>query len=100
MIADLNPRSTFDTYVVGRENGLAAAASRAVAETPGAVYNPLCITGGPGLGKTHLLMAIAHAIEQADNRYSVEYFTPDGLSEAYNAAVSAGQGEAFHTSVC
>ncbi len=95
MIADLNPRSTFDTYVVGRENGLAAAASRAVAENPGAVYNPLCITGGPGLGKTHLLMAIAHAIEQANNRYSVEYFTPDGLSEAFHAAVSAGQGDAF-----
>jgi chromosomal replication initiation ATPase DnaA len=95
MIADLNPRSTFDTYVVGRENGLAAAASRAVAENPGAVYNPLCITGGPGLGKTHLLMAIAHAIETADNRFSVEYFTPDGLSEAYHAAVSAGQGDAF-----
>ena len=95
MMADLNPRSTFDTYVIGRENGLAAAASRAVAETPGSVYNPLCITGGPGLGKTHLLMAIAHAIEQSNSRYSVEYFTPDGLSEAYNAAVSAGQGDAF-----
>ncbi len=95
MIADLNPRSTFDAYVVGRENGLAAAASRAVAESPGAAYNPLCITGGPGLGKTHLLMSIAHAIESADNRFSVEYFTPDGLSEAYHAAVSAGQGDAF-----
>ncbi len=95
MIADLNPRSTFDTYVVGRENGLAAAAARAVAGNPGAVYNPLCITGDQGLGKTHLLMAIAHAIEQANNRFSVDYFTPDGLSEAYHAAVSAGQGDAF-----
>ncbi|MFC1640051.1 DnaA ATPase domain-containing protein [Gemmatimonadota bacterium] len=95
MIADLIPRSTFETYVVGRENGLAAAAARAVVESPGAVYNPLCITGGPGLGKTHILMAIAHEIERADSRFSVEYFTPDGLSEAYHAAVSAGQGDAF-----
>ena len=96
MIADLIPRSTFETYVVGRENGLAAAAARAVVESPGAVYNPLCITGGPGLGKTHILMAIAHEIERADSRFSVEYFTPDKLSEAYHAAASAGQGEAFH----
>ena len=95
MIADLIPRSTFETYIVGRENGLAAAAARAVFESPGAVYNPLCITGGPGLGKTHILMAIAHEIERANSRYSVEYFTPDGLSEAYHAAVSAGQGDAF-----
>ncbi len=95
MIADLNPRSTFDNLVIGRENGLAASAARAVADSPGNVYNPLCITGGAGLGKTHLLMAIAHSIEQADNRLSVEYFTPDGLSEAYHAAVSAGQGDAF-----
>jgi len=95
MIANLNPRSTFDSYVVGRENGLAASAARAVAETPGAAYNPLCIVGDAGLGKTHLLMAIAQAIEKADSRYSVEYFTPEGLSEAYHAAVSAGQGDAF-----
>jgi len=95
MIAHLIPRSNFETYVVGRENGLAAAAARAVVDSPGAVYNPLCITGGQGLGKTHLLMAIAHAIEGSNSRYSVEYFTPDGLSEAYHAAVSAGQGDAF-----
>lgn len=95
MIADLIPRSTFDTYVVGKENGLAAAAARAVFESPGAVYNPLCIIGGPGLGKTHILMAIAHEFEKTNSRYSVEYFTPDGLSEAYHAAVSAGQGDAF-----
>jgi chromosomal replication initiation ATPase DnaA len=95
VIADLIPRSTFETYVVGRENGLAAAAARAVVENPGGIYNPLCITGGPGLGKTHLLMAIAHEFERANSRLAVEYFTPDGLSEAYHAAVSAGQGDAF-----
>jgi len=95
VIADLNPRSTFGSFVVGKENGLAAAAARAVAENPGAVYNPLCITGGKGIGKTHLLMAIAQEIEGADNRFSVEYFTPDSLSEAYHAAMSAGQGDAF-----
>ena len=95
MIVHLIPRSTLEAYVVGRENGLAAAAARTVVDSPGAVYNPLCITGGAGLGKTHLLMAIAHAIESANTRLAVEYFTPDGLSEAYHAAISAGQGDAF-----
>ena len=95
MISELNPRSSFESYVIGRANGLAAAAARAVAETPGSVYNPLCITGDRGLGKTHLLMAIASFVEQGSNRLVVEYFTPDGLAEQFHAANSAGQSEAF-----
>jgi chromosomal replication initiator protein len=76
----LNPRDTFETLVVGNNNGLAHAAAVAVAQEPALRYNPLFIYGGVGLGKTHLLHAIGHEVRQAglDITYvSSERFTND-----------------------
>jgi chromosomal replication initiator protein DnaA len=91
----LNPRYRFESFVVGAANRLAATAGRAVSESPGAVYNPLFIYGGSGLGKTHLQMAIGHAATAVNSQIRVEYLTLDDFVEAFHAAVAAGQGEAY-----
>jgi chromosomal replication initiator protein DnaA len=95
MTATLNPLYRFDTLVVGAANRLAFTAAKAVAESPGTVYNPLFIYARPGLGKTHLLMGIGHAARAINPRLSVEYLTLDEFVESFHAAVAAGQGEAY-----
>jgi chromosomal replication initiator protein len=71
--ARLNPDSTFKSFVEGKSNQLAKAASRQVAENPGSAYNPLFLYGGVGLGKTHLMHAIAHLIKHNDGEARIAY---------------------------
>jgi chromosomal replication initiator protein len=89
----LNAKLTFDRFVVGDSNRLAAAAASAVAEQPGHVYNPLFIYGGPGLGKTHLLQAIAHRSSKAGHR--TLYTTCEQFTNDFVNAISQGRQDEF-----
>jgi chromosomal replication initiator protein len=82
----LNPRYTFDTFIVGPSNQFAHAACRAVAEAPSRSYNPLFIYGGVGLGKTHLMHAVGHYVLQHDASLKLTYISSERfMNEMINA---------------
>jgi chromosomal replication initiator protein len=82
----LNPRYTFDTFIVGPSNQFADAACRAVAEAPSRSYNPLFIYGGVGLGKTHLMHAIGHYVAQHSHGLKLTYISSERfMNEMINA---------------
>src|SRR6478735_8169160 len=91
----VEPRSRFHNYVVGSANRLAVAAARAVAESPGGVYNPLFIYGGSGLGKTHLIGAIGNEAVERAPELNVEYLSLEDFIEQIHAAVAVGEMERF-----
>src|SRR5918992_7486 len=91
----LDARFRFDTFVVGAANRLAVSAARAVAQSPGAAYNPLFIYAPSGLGKTHLLSAIGHLAKQLQPDLHVEYITTDELIEHLHEAITRGEAETF-----
>ena len=90
-----NPKYTFDQFVIGDGNRLAHAASLAVAELPGQAYNPLFLYGPPGLGKTHLLHAIANYVDEYGGGISVRYTTLEAFTSEFVGALKSSSIEVF-----
>lgn len=93
-ISGLNPKYTFETFIIGKNNELAHAASQAVAKNPGTQYNPLFIYGGVGLGKTHLMQAVGHRLLES-SRKKILYVTSEKFTNDYINAISQKRMDDF-----
>jgi chromosomal replication initiator protein len=91
----LNPKYSFETFVIGSSNRFAHAAAIAVAENPGKSYNPLTIYGDSGLGKTHLLHALGHYVRNYFDRVRVRYVSTEELTNDFINAISQNRGADF-----
>ncbi len=91
----LNPKYTFDKFIVGKNNELAHAAAKAVADKPGEIYNPLFIYGGVGLGKTHLLQAVGHIFIKNKSKAKILYTTCEKFTNDFVQAIRSGKTKSF-----
>lgn len=91
----LNPKYVFENFITGKQNELAKAASMAVAKNPGRVYNPLFLYGDVGLGKTHLMQAVANHIKENFPEYKIAYISSEHFTNDYVKAIQNGTIESF-----
>ncbi len=94
-VTGLNPKNTFETFVIGKNNELAHAAGIAVGKNPGGQYNPLFIYGGVGLGKTHLMQAVGNKIISDNPRAKVMYVSSEKFTNDYINAISQKRMDEF-----
>ena len=92
---DFNPQFSFDSFIVGPSNRFAHGAAIAVSKAPGQVYNPLFIYGPPGVGKTHLLYAIANGIRKNNPEAKIVYIKGDQFTNELIAAIQTGKNIEF-----
>ena len=93
--AMLNPKYTFDTFVIGKGNQMAHAAALVVAEDPGSIYNPLFFYGGVGLGKTHFMHAIGHQMLQSQPNAKVKYVSSETFANDFINSIQNKTAEEF-----
>lgn len=91
----LNPKYTFETFIIGKNNELAHAASQGVAKSPGSQYNPLFIYGGVGLGKTHLMHAAGHKLLQTNPKARILYVTSEKFANDFVTAIAQKRMDDF-----